>query len=169
MFSSPLKAVLDARKTKDLGALNPLPWSIILLNCFGWSFYGCLRKDYFVFWSNFPAICLSIFYCLTAFQLLAARNYKGDSATISMLEIICKLNLFQVHSCHHNPDIRNWLGLVFAFALGSLLCSTCKVVVGAFFWGVISLVATVVLPASQQETSIVVVGVASCVCTVSYG
>jgi len=130
MFSSPLKAVLHARKMKDLGSLNPIPWSIILLNCFGWSFYGCLRKDYFVFWSNFPAICLSIFYCLTAFQLLSTRNLKGDSTTLTILEVI-------------------FIG-------------------GSFFWGIISMVATIVLPSSQLENSIVLIGCASCLCTVSY-
>eukprot|EP01041_Mallomonas_annulata_P000124 gene124-188_t len=86
MFATPLMAVLEARKKQDLSALNPLPWCIIAINCFGWSMYGCLMGDYFVFWSNFPAIALSLFFCLSALRLLTIRGDKGDADSVRIME-----------------------------------------------------------------------------------
>jgi len=88
MFATPLKAVIEARSSRELEALNPIPWSVIFLNCFGWSLYGVLRRDYFIFFANYPAVCLSLFYCLTAISLLSSRNAKGDAKTVLMIEIL---------------------------------------------------------------------------------
>jgi len=83
--------ILIARSKKDIESLNPLPWCVIFLNCFGWALYGCFRKDYFIFFSNFPAVCLSLFYCISAIKLLSIRDLREDSYTIAMIEslLVC--------------------------------------------------------------------------------
>ena len=40
MFASPLRAVLQVKKQRKLGDLNPLPLVAIIANCCGWMVYG---------------------------------------------------------------------------------------------------------------------------------
>lgn len=87
MYASPLQAVLTARKEETLGELNPVPWVLIVLNTFAWTMYGCLRKDYFVFWSNFPGLILGIFYNLTAMTLLAKGGTNEDIQRLRKMEV----------------------------------------------------------------------------------
>ena len=49
MSIAPLRAVRRAEKAGELGALNPLPSCVFLLNCTAWLLYGAAVKDPFVF------------------------------------------------------------------------------------------------------------------------
>jgi len=86
MFLSPIPTVLNAIKMKELGDLNPLPWIPIVLNCFGWALYACMKRDHFVFWSNFPGLVSGVFYVVTAIKLLYSSDKESDKHTLKVVE-----------------------------------------------------------------------------------
>jgi len=86
MFLSPIVVVRKAIKNNDLGDLNPLPWLAIVVNCFGWALYGCMRRDYFVFWSNFPGFVCGVYYVVSAIKILTTQQERPTS--IRQLKVI---------------------------------------------------------------------------------
>lgn len=74
MWLSPLSAVLESRKKRSLGKLNPVPFAITVANCVAWTMYGCMRRDWFVFWSNSTGLCLGIFYSISSLALLNLKK-----------------------------------------------------------------------------------------------
>lgn len=78
MWFAPMKAMLEARKTKQLGELNPLPFSITVLNCVGWTIYGVVIGDQFVFWSNILGICIGMFYVINSMAILYNKSLPGE-------------------------------------------------------------------------------------------
>ena len=45
MWCSPATAIMTARKDKDLGPLNLLPFCMMVYCTFGWTLYGSMRSD----------------------------------------------------------------------------------------------------------------------------
>lgn len=74
MWSSPLKAFWEARRTRDLGPLNPIPSVCVLANCIGWFIYGLLKRDYFIFFSNVPGILIALFSIVTAMSIYSQHT-----------------------------------------------------------------------------------------------
>ena len=56
MFSAPYRDLQNAVLKGEIGNLNPTPWAFMLGNCLGWITYGCLRRNYFVYFANAPRI-----------------------------------------------------------------------------------------------------------------
>lgn len=67
MFAAPLKAVLQVRKSKALGAFNPLPLVAMWANCVAWLVYSFLITDPYVLASNEPGLVLSTFMVITCY------------------------------------------------------------------------------------------------------
>ena len=69
MWLSPMKAVLEARRTKSLnlssGPLNPIPFAITVANCIAWTTYGCQKRDLFLLFANGSGLTCGIFYILS--------------------------------------------------------------------------------------------------------
>ena len=65
MFASPMMAVLQVRKTKTLGVLNPIPFGVTIFNCIAWLIYGCMKRDLFLFFANASGLIFGFFYCLS--------------------------------------------------------------------------------------------------------
>ena len=79
MWIVSINAILQARKNKSLGELNPLPFVAGLANCIVWVIYSVFIKDYFVFFANFPGVILCMFYTVSSMSLLAKySNEKND-------------------------------------------------------------------------------------------
>ena len=78
MWLSPLKAVRYASKWRDLGELNPIPFPLTFYNCIGWVIYGCLTKNYIIFWGNVFGILTSVYYSLTCLLLCTLDEAKED-------------------------------------------------------------------------------------------
>lgn len=74
MWLTPLPAVLEVRKTRKLGETNPYPYVITVINCIGWSMYGCLQKDVYIFMSNIFGMSLGAFYTLTALSVTSQKT-----------------------------------------------------------------------------------------------
>ena len=92
-----------ARRSGSLGALNPLPFVAIFLNCCLWgcaggvarvtcseahvrsrSAYGCLKQDFFVFFSNSQGVALGVWFTLSCLPLLDAQ-VSASAAASSLL------------------------------------------------------------------------------------
>ena len=77
MWVSALPAILNARITKNLGDLNPLPLAVMFVQCVGWVMYGGIIKDYFIYFANLPGVCLGLFYVISAIAL-STKNKVGE-------------------------------------------------------------------------------------------
>ena len=86
MWLSPLLAVLEARRKRDLGNVNPVPFAVTVANCVAWTMYGCMRRDYFVFFSNATGLCLGLFYSLSAISLLSLK--RADTQRLELMTIM---------------------------------------------------------------------------------
>jgi solute carrier family 50 protein (sugar transporter) len=122
MFGSPMKEILNARSSKDLGTLNPVPFAVIIFNCIGWMTYGIMIRDYFVFWSNLPGLCFGTFFSLSSLQLLARRDTPKDQQNIFIIEILIVSSIFfwsfmAMITCIGMDNITNG-----AAVIGSLAC-----------------------------------------------
>jgi solute carrier family 50 (sugar transporter) len=74
MWLSPFTAILNARKMRELGSINPIPFIAMITNCFGWTFYACFTNDQFLFWANSFGIILGLFYAITCLTLLSKKT-----------------------------------------------------------------------------------------------
>jgi solute carrier family 50 protein (sugar transporter) len=74
MWLTPLPAVLEVRKSRKLGELNPYPFVVTVINCVGWTMYGCLRRDLYIFASNIFGMSLGAFYTITALSVTAQKT-----------------------------------------------------------------------------------------------
>ena len=72
-----MMAVLQVRKTKTLGVLNPIPFGVTIFNCIAWLMYGCQKRDYFLFFSNCSGLIFGFFYCLSVIPHIP----EGDETT----------------------------------------------------------------------------------------
>lgn len=74
MWMTPVYELLKARKNRDLGDLNPLPFAAVLLNCIGWTIYSILKQDYFIFFSNGTGIVIGLFTCMSTIYILSKEK-----------------------------------------------------------------------------------------------
>lgn len=82
MFVSPLKAVVQVRRSKALGALNPLPLVAMWANCAAWLVYSFLITDVYVLVSNIPGLVLAVVMTVTCY------GFADDKTRDTMLSAI---------------------------------------------------------------------------------
>lgn len=88
MWLAPFRDLQDAvAKGEGLGDLNPTPWAFMLGNCLGWSSYGVLISNWFVFWANYPGFLLSCWLNLGAVKLLYSSHHQ-EEARKSLVEYL---------------------------------------------------------------------------------
>lgn len=73
MFLAPLRAVLQVRRSRALGALNPLPLVAMWANCAAWLGYAYLTRDPYVLASNEPGLILAAFMTVTCYGFADER------------------------------------------------------------------------------------------------
>jgi solute carrier family 50 (sugar transporter) len=93
MWLSPMSAILAARRKRDLETLNPIPFAVTVCNCVAWTMYSCMRRDYFIFWSNGTGLCLGLFYSLISLVLLSRRR-KDEGLLSIMLGLMLSTAIF---------------------------------------------------------------------------
>lgn len=82
LFLSSVPAVLSARRTGNLGELNPVPWAFIFANCAAWLHYSYVIANPYAFFSNALGALLGLFYTLTAMSY-------GTPAQRATVEKVC--------------------------------------------------------------------------------
>lgn len=80
MFLAPMKDLQSAVAIgQGLGDLNPTPWAFMLGNCLGWTTYGILISNWFVFWANYPGFLIACWLNLGAVKLMYASHHKEET------------------------------------------------------------------------------------------
>ena len=72
LYLGPLSAHLAARRTGELGPLNPLLSSFILGNTIGCVSFGFVLRDPFVLYANLPGLYLALFYTLVVHRVVSS-------------------------------------------------------------------------------------------------
>lgn len=89
MWTAPIIAMVNARKNRDLGGLNPIPFALIIVNCIGWVVYAFMIKNYYIFFSNATGVVIGGFLCMSSVQLLVrAEPNEKDDRTRLIIECI---------------------------------------------------------------------------------
>jgi solute carrier family 50 protein (sugar transporter) len=70
-----------------LGDLNPMPWAFMAGNCLGWLAYAFMRRDYFLYAANAPAMILSIWLNLCAAKLQYS-DYRSSTMRHSFVNLM---------------------------------------------------------------------------------
>lgn len=78
LYLTPLPVVLEARYTRYLGPTNPYPFVLIAFSSMGWTIYGCLKQDIFLFLSSFPGVVLGLYYTIICLTVIAKRSANSD-------------------------------------------------------------------------------------------
>ena len=65
----------------------------------GWSMYGCMKRDYFIFWGNMPGLVLGLFYAISVLPFLCKKVQSRPKITINTFiggysELCLNLNSF---------------------------------------------------------------------------
>ncbi|KAL2918682.1 hypothetical protein HK105_201516 [Polyrhizophydium stewartii] len=68
IFVAPLASVRGIQDSQSIGAVNPLPFPMIVANCLCWLVYGLLVQDPYVFGPNIAGYQLGLYYTLTAYN-----------------------------------------------------------------------------------------------------
>jgi solute carrier family 50 protein (sugar transporter) len=72
LYLGPLSAHLAARRTGELGPLNPLLSSFILANTVGCVSFGFVLRDPYVLYSNLPGLYVALFYTLVVHRVVSS-------------------------------------------------------------------------------------------------
>ena len=92
MFLAPLRDLHHAVQSGlGLGTLNPTPFAFMLGNCFGWSVYGILLNNWFIFWANYPGFLIACWLNLGAIKLVYAAHHQ-DVARTSLVRYLSSSN-----------------------------------------------------------------------------
>eukprot|EP00536_Pseudo-nitzschia_multiseries_P003002 jgi/Psemu1/184926/e_gw1.43.197.1 len=79
MFSAPMRDLQRVvSEGNGLGDLNPTPWAFMLGNCLGWTAYGILISNWFVFWANYPGFLFACWLNLGAVKLMYSSHHRDE-------------------------------------------------------------------------------------------
>ena len=84
MALAPVPALLEARKTKSLGDLSPIPFAMMCNSQLGWTLYGIMKRDYFIFFSSGIPLVICFIMSLTAIHILERGEYTSKEETLRM-------------------------------------------------------------------------------------
>ena len=82
---SPVPALLEARKNKELGNLDPIPFALFVNSKLGWLIFSIFRTDYFIFFSAAPATLMGIVLCFTSIHLLERNDHEPVEETLRLV------------------------------------------------------------------------------------
>jgi hypothetical protein len=78
MWSTPLFLIWEAKRLREVGVINPLPFIMGCYCCTGWTLYGSLKHDGFIIWANFPGLAVATYCCLNVYALMILREAKSE-------------------------------------------------------------------------------------------
>ncbi len=116
MWSTPLFAVQLAKKTQKIGDINPIPFTITIANCIGWTTYGIMKHDYFIFLSNCTGLVLGLYYTVTSMAILFNEIHQHEKN--SEQSIKCK-SLYGILEILMFGGITFWIGIGMVIGLGN--------------------------------------------------
>lgn len=87
-YGAPLKDVMECRRVKNLGPLNPIPLAVSFINCITWVIYGCVIHDKFLILSVASGTLISCFSVMTSLNLLGLHNRKVASQHVEKIILV---------------------------------------------------------------------------------
>jgi len=133
MWSTPMKHILLTRKDNDIGSMNPVPFVITVFSCIGWTIYGCVKHDYFIFFGNSIGILFGIFYTVSSISVLSFMQGKEADKKVINRDRIDNLVTKRVHcECSYLYKLTNYefnnccLFSVIAFQCWFLVSNECS-------------------------------------------
>jgi len=82
MFAAPFQDLQTAVSVGlGLGDLNPTPFAFMLGNCIGWTTYGVITNNWFIFWANYPGFLIACWLNLGAVKLLYSHHHQKVART----------------------------------------------------------------------------------------
>ena len=123
MGFAPFPALVEARKKKLLGDINPIPFAMMVNSQIGWTIYGIAKRDYWIFFSSWPPLLMACVLCSTAVHLL---EREGHSDHENMIRLRVESIIF--------ASICLWifLGLITGIVMPIEQRETANTVVGSF-------------------------------------
>jgi len=80
MCIAPLKDLQNAVSSGvGIQSLNPTPWAFMLGNCLGWTAYGVLSKDWYIFAADCPGFLLACWLNLGAVKLIYSSHQQRET------------------------------------------------------------------------------------------
>ena len=58
--------------------------------------YGCMKRDYFIFWGNMPGLVLGLFYAVSVLPFLCKKVQNRSDIVLLFIENCLKLYVFVV-------------------------------------------------------------------------
>lgn len=78
MYLAPYRLVMQARVSRHLGSINPMPFAITFVSSIGWTMYSCMLSNYYLFLSSFLGILFGLFYSITCLTIMAKEAYEDE-------------------------------------------------------------------------------------------
>eukprot|EP00878_Enallax_costatus_P026770 GHUV01028761.1.p1 GENE.GHUV01028761.1~~GHUV01028761.1.p1 ORF type:complete len:132 (-),score=23.32 GHUV01028761.1:255-650(-) len=88
MFISPFRAVLRVDREKQLGDLNPIPYTAMAANGMSWIAYGIVIHDFFVYGSNISGLLLGLFYVMTCYKYASDKVQDVMRALVLLVSAV---------------------------------------------------------------------------------
>lgn len=103
MFMAPFQDLQKAVSLgRGLGDLNPTPWAFMMGNCLGWSAYGIIISNWFVFWANYPGFLIACWLNLGAVKLLYSSHHREETRQ-SLVKYLSR-RLLELEEVTENTD-----------------------------------------------------------------
>ncbi|KAL3160211.1 hypothetical protein ABBQ32_010970 [Trebouxia sp. C0010 RCD-2024] len=74
----PLRDVLNVRKDRRLGELNPTPFAAMILNHTGWIVYAVLHTDWFIFTMDSSGLIIGIWMMFSLYPLAHTQVWRSQ-------------------------------------------------------------------------------------------
>lgn len=85
----PGPALLEARRHKKLGDLDPVPFALLVNSQLGWTIFSMLKRDYYIFFSSAIGMLFAIVLCLSSIHLLERNNHHPHEEVLRIrVEVI---------------------------------------------------------------------------------
>lgn len=85
MWLAPFKLVMQARESRHLGSVNPIPFAVTFINNIGWVMYASLLSNYYIFCSSVLGVLFALFYTITCLTIMAKEAYEDEFTVQYML------------------------------------------------------------------------------------
>lgn len=95
MWYSPIPTIIKIREKRELGNINPIPFYATVMNCIGWTIYGLIQKNIFVFMSNITGILSGLFNIINCLIILSLPT-KNSTKLSKDYEYYERLFLFVI-------------------------------------------------------------------------
>ena len=94
MFYMPFPKVMRAKSKKNMGDLNVFPLMMMMLNQIGWTTYGIMKRDFYIYFSSCMGIPAGAYYTLVAISVMSHDSTPSQETNTLYCELFFVFSLF---------------------------------------------------------------------------